>query len=95
MAKTKAEITAIVSGKLYPTHYNALTFNNLKTVVNALSANKQAKLLEGILDGKDVQVGEFLRKEMIIFAKASADVEATALMLDDNLTLAELQIIYP
>ena len=95
MAKTKQEITDIISERLYISHYNALTFSDLSSVVGGLSAAGKAALLEAILGGQDAKVGQFLRKEMIAFARANADVEATSLMADDVLTLAELQIIYP
>lgn len=95
MAKTKQEITDIISAKLFPIHYNALTFDNLKGVVAALPVEGRDKLLQGVLSGKDVLVGQFLRESMIQFAKDAADTQAASLLADDNLTLAELQVIYP
>lgn len=92
--KTKEEITVIIAGKLYQTHYNALTFNDLKASVVALSSANQAKLTEDILLGNDAAVGALLKGEMSAKAAASAQAAADALMVDDSLTLAELQQIF-
>jgi len=91
---TRDEIITIIANKLYNKHYDALTFNDLKTNVVALNTVKQAKLLDGILTGKDADVGAFLRELMVATAEANAMTEATSLMADDNLTLAELEGIF-
>ena len=92
--KTKDELITLIAGKLYDKHYQALTFNDLKTRVAALNTTKQGKLMDGILEGHDADVGKFLRLEMVAEAEANAIVEATSLMADDNLTLTELQSIF-
>lgn len=94
MAKTKDEITEIVSKRLYQTHYEALVFADLVTAVGGLTTLQKTKLMDGIIEGQELAVGTFLHELMIDVANAKADVEATNLMADDNLTLAELQLIF-
>lgn len=92
--KTKDELIDLISKKLFQTQYQSLTFSDLSTAVVGLSQNKKDKLMEGILDSRDLEVGQFLNGLMVETAEAAALTQATSLMTDDNLTLAELQLIF-
>lgn len=92
--KTKEEITQIIANKLYDKHYSALVFGDLTAYVGGLGEQGKAKLLDAILTGKDADVGEFLRSGMVATAEANALAEATTMMADDSLSLAEMQAIF-
>lgn len=92
--KTKEEITAIVAGKLYKAEYNALVYSDLASYVGGLSQKGKNKLMLGILEGRDADVGQFLREGMVSIAESNALTKATSMMIDDALTLTELQQIF-
>lgn len=89
--KTKEEITQVIADKLYGKHYSLLAFSDLASRINALGAIGKAKLMDAVLEGRDAEVGEFLRNEMVELAKTNALTEATNMLQDDTLTLAEMQ----
>lgn len=92
--KTKEEITEIVSTKLYQAEYDALVFSDLSGFITGLSVKRQDKLIAAVLEGRDAEVGKFLREGMVVLAQTNAQTKATSLMADDSLSLSELQKIF-
>lgn len=95
MAKTKEEITDIFAARLFPKNFQALTFTDFTDALTALSANHKTRVLDALLEGRTDKLGILLFEMMKLKGEANALTEAQGLMADDNLTLAELQIIYP
>ena len=83
-----------VSKNLFQSNYQELVFNDLASAVGSLTEVQKDKLMDGLLEGQELKVGQFLHALMTDLAKTRAETEATNLMLDDNLTLIELQRIF-
>ena len=90
---TKDEMIIRIADRILPQFIALGTWADLVNSVQAMDTTDQNKLLQATLSGDTQEVGSVLVKALRVELKASALIEATNMLADDSLSLAELEQI--
>ena len=91
--RTKTELIDILVNNKIDDLVGAATWADLVSAVTALTETEQTTLLGYIIMRNDVQAGFTLYTALVNEVKANATTGANTLLNDDNLTLAELDLV--
>ena len=88
--RTKPEIEAIIANRLIGLHKQVITFDQLISVMQSAPQAQKDKFMQYLLTDHAAQAGEMLHKIIINKAESAAKAEAKAILLDDHISLQEL-----
>lgn len=90
---TKEQLTNIIATRLLRKHYKALKWADVVGAVSAAGPTPKQEIVDALASRSPQKVGVVLQALIDQKVKTAADTEATAMLSDDTLTLAELEHI--
>lgn len=93
MARTKPELKQIIKRRLFRSNLNSFTFDELIIVLGDMSVVKKEGLVTAIVEKDRIVVLNILNQAIRTEADRLADIEADAMLEDDNLSLDEIDKI--
>lgn len=93
MALTKEQLTKVVANRLLAKHYKALGWSDVNQVMSSPGAAAKAEIVTALINKQPKAAGEVLLRLIDKRVKAKAEAEAASMLLDDSLTLEELETI--
>lgn len=93
MSRTKPELKQIIKRRLFRSNLNSFTFDELIIVLGDMSVVKKEGLVTAIVEKDRIVVLNILNQAIRTEADRLADIEADAMLEDDNLSLDEIDKI--
>lgn len=91
--RTRSEVLDIISTKLINAKIDSLTFDDIKTFVDNAPIADQNLLVDYIKAKNYNNFGKFFMKMFLANLKSSTDATASNMILNDNITVQNLQRI--
>ncbi len=91
MAIDRAEVMATITAKLTEEYTKAATWSTLVTAVQSnFTPSSKQQLMSDLTSGRTQDVGSLLQTALLAVVTAQAQADATAMMADDRVDLADL-----
>jgi hypothetical protein len=91
--RTKEELRDLIARRLEANIFKGSTFADLVSAISSATPPQKQHLVDLLISGKAEKAGELLEKALKTHANDNAITQADSFLVDDSLSLAELDKI--